>query len=582
MILRYMKKREWCIIGIMAVFTYAQVYLELEIPGYMSSITTILNVGGTVEDMAPYGRDMLICAILALAASIVTRFLISYLASGFGCRLRSMEFDRVQSFSMADMNRFSPASLITRSTNDVTQVQTMLSMATLVLLKAPFIVIWGLYKIIGSGWEWTSATAVGVMLVVMVQCIIIFVVVPKFRRMQWLTDDMNSVTSEHLTGIRVIRAYNAEEYQKKKFDEANDALTRNTLFTSRSMSMLLPFIGIIQNMLTLTIYIIGAVIINAAELGDRLTLFSDMVVFSSYTMQILMAFMLIGDVFIVVPRSMVAANRIEELIETEPSIKDGPMTDAPEGVEGEIEFRNVSFRYDEEGGDVLRDISFKACRGEVVAIIGSTGCGKSSLVNLIPRFYDVSNGTVLVDGADVREYRLDVLRSKIGYVPQRAVLFSGPISYNVNYGSGSEDRTDEDIRKALAVAQGTEFVERIPEGYDGRISEYGRNLSGGQKQRISIARAVCRRPEIYIFDDSFSALDYRTDHNLRKALHEEAEGSTVIIVAQRVGTIRDADRIIVIDNGEVVGNGTHSELMKGCEVYREIALSQLTEEELRD
>lgn len=582
MILRYMKKREWCIIGIMAVFTYAQVYLELEIPGYMSSITTILNVGGTVEDMAPYGRDMLICAVLALAASIVTRFLISYLASGFGCRLRSMEFDRVQSFSMADMNRFSPASLITRSTNDVTQVQTMLSMATLVLLKAPFIVIWGLYKIIGSGWEWTSATAVGVMLVVMVQCIIIFVVVPKFRRMQWLTDDMNSVTSEHLTGIRVIRAYNAEEYQKKKFDEANDALTKNSLFTSRSMSMLLPFIGIIQNMLTLTIYIIGAVIINAAELGDRLTLFSDMVVFSSYTMQILMAFILIGDVFIVVPRSMVAANRIEELIETEPSIKDGPMTDAPEGAEGEIEFRNVSFRYDEEGGDVLRDISFKACRGEVVAIIGSTGCGKSSLVNLIPRFYDVSNGTVLVDGADVREYRLDVLRSKIGYVPQRAVLFSGPISYNVNYGSGSEDRTDEDIRKALAVAQGTEFVERIPEGYDGRISEYGRNLSGGQKQRISIARAVCRRPEIYIFDDSFSALDYRTDHNLRKALHEEAEGSTVIIVAQRVGTIRDADRIIVIDNGEVVGNGTHSELMKDCEVYREIALSQLTEEELRD
>lgn len=573
MILRYMEKREWSMLGLIAVFMFVQVYLELEIPGYMSSITMILTTGGTTQDLVPYGTMMVVCALLALAASLFTRFLVSKMASGFACRLRSMEFDRVQSFSMADINKFSSASLITRSTNDVTQIQSMISMSSIIILKAPMLVVWGLYKILGHQWEWSLITAVGILGVVTLQCLMIFIVIPKFRKMQWLTDDVNSATYEHLSGLRVIRAYNAESYQRKKFAEANGALTDNTLFTSRATSVLMPFQGIIQNMLSLGIYLIGALLINEALHADRFVLFSDMIVFSSYTVHILVAFILLGEIFIIVPRAMVAANRIEEIIETEPSIKDGTVTESPEGIRGEVEFRNVSFRY-ESGGYVLRNISFKVSEGETVAIIGSTGCGKTSIVNLIPRLIDAEEGSVLVDGVDVRDYTLDALHSKIGYVPQKAVLFSGSISDNVNYGKGSELRTQEDVRKAIAVAQGTDFVENLPESYDGNISEYGQNLSGGQKQRISIARAICRRPEIYIFDDSFSALDYRTDRELRAALRKEAKGSTVIIVAQRIGTIREADRIIVVDSGRIVGSGKHDELLETCEVYREIAMSQ--------
>ena len=579
MIFRYLTRTERILLVLMLALVFAQVYLEFEIPGYMSSITDVLTSYGTPDDIAPYAWRMMLCAFLALGALLANRLLVSYVASGLACRLRSLEFDKVQSFSSADINRFSAASLITRSTNDITQIQNLLTIATVVATKAPLMVVWGLYKILGRGWEWTLATAIGVVLIILIEMLMIFIVVPKYRKMQWLTDNVNRETSEHLAGMRVVRAYNAEAYQRRKFDKANDELTGTALFAARSLSVLNPMMFTVQNILTLSFYILGAVMISAASMPDRLVLFSDMIVFSSYAMLIVVAFILLGDITVIIPRAAVAARRVSEIIEYEPDIRDGEVSESPEGIRGEVEFRNVSFRYG-DGGYVLKGISFKAKEGETVAIIGSTGCGKTSLVNLIPRFYDADEGSVLVDGVDVRDYRLDTLHSKIGYVPQRATLFTGSVSDNVNFGAGSSDRTEEDVRRAVAIAQGTEFVEALEGGYDGSVSEKGVNLSGGQKQRISIARAVCARPEIFIFDDSFSALDYRTDRDLRDALRRETAGTTTIVVAQRVGTVMDADRILVIDNGELVGNGTHRELMEGCPVYREIALSQLSEEEL--
>ena len=579
MIFRYLTRTERILLVLMLALVFAQVYLEFEIPGYMSSITDVLTSYGTPDDIAPYAWRMMLCAFLALGALLANRLLVSYVASGLACRLRSLEFDKVQSFSSADINKFSAASLITRSTNDITQIQNLLTIATVVATKAPLMVVWGLYKILGRGWEWTLATAIGVVLIILIEMLMIFIVVPKYRKMQWLTDNVNRETSEHLAGMRVVRAYNAEAYQRRKFDKANDELTGTALFAARSLSVLNPMMFAVQNILTLSFYILGAVMISAASMPDRLVLFSDMIVFSSYAMLIVVAFILLGDITVIIPRAAVAARRVSEIIEYEPDIRDGEVSESPEGIKGEVEFRNVSFRYG-DGGYVLKGISFKAKEGETVAIIGSTGCGKTSLVNLIPRFYDADEGSVLVDGVDVRDYRLDVLHSKIGYVPQRATLFTGSVSDNVNFGAGSSDRTEEDVRRAVAIAQGTEFVEALEGGYDGSVSEKGVNLSGGQKQRISIARAVCARPEIFIFDDSFSALDYRTDRDLRDALRRETAGTTTIVVAQRVGTVMDADRILVIDNGELVGNGTHRELMEGCPVYREIALSQLSEEEL--
>ncbi|MBQ3736982.1 MAG: ABC transporter ATP-binding protein [Candidatus Methanomethylophilaceae archaeon] len=579
MIFRYLTRTERILLVLMLALVFAQVYLEFEIPGYMSSITDVLTSYGTPDDIAPYAWRMMLCAFLALGALLANRLLVSYVASGLACRLRSLEFDKVQSFSSADINRFSAASLITRSTNDITQIQNLLTIATVVATKAPLMVVWGLYKILGRGWEWTLATAIGVVLIILIEMLMIFIVVPKYRKMQWLTDNVNRETSEHLAGMRVVRAYNAEAYQRRKFDKANDELTGTALFAARSLSVLNPMMFAVQNILTLSFYILGAVMISAASMPDRLVLFSDMIVFSSYAMLIVVAFILLGDITVIIPRAAVAARRVSEIIEYEPDIRDGEVSESPEGIRGEVEFRNVSFRYG-DGGYVLKDISFKAMEGETVAIIGSTGCGKTSLVNLIPRFYDADEGSVFVDGVDVKDYRLDVLHSKIGYVPQRATLFTGSVSDNVNFGAGSSDRTEDDVRRAVAIAQGTEFVEALEGGYDGSVSEKGVNLSGGQKQRISIARALCARPEIFIFDDSFSALDYRTDRDLRDALRRETAGTTTIVVAQRVGTVMDADRILVIDNGELVGNGTHRELMEGCPVYREIALSQLSEEEL--
>ena len=578
MILKYLTAAERALIVLVAALVFAQVFLEFEIPGYMSSITDVLTSYGTAEEIAPYAWRMMACALLSLVAMLANRLLVSYIAANLACRLRSMEFDKVQSFSSADINRFSSASLVTRSTNDITQIQNLLTISAVVLVKAPMIVVWGLYKILGRGWEWSVATAVGVFLIIIIQMVMVFVIVPKIRRMQWLTDNINRETSEHLAGMRVVRAYNAEGYQRRKFDRANDELTRTALFSSRSMSLMNPMMNMVQNILALSFYIIGAITISAAAVPDRFTMFSDMIVFSSYALQIVVAFILLGDILIIVPRAIVASKRISEILDYEPTIKDGDVSESS-GAKGEVEFRNVSFRYG-DGGYVLKDISFKASPGETVAIIGSTGCGTTSLVKLIPRFYDAEEGTILVDGVDVRDYRLNALHSKIGYVPQKAVLFSGSVSENVNYGGRSEERTEDDVRRAVELAQAKEFVESLEGGYDGIVSEKGLNLSGGQKQRLGIARAICARPEIYIFDDSFSALDYRTDRALRSALRRETSGVTTIMVAQRVGTVMDADRILVIDDGMLVGNGTHRELMDSCPVYREIALSQLSEEEL--
>lgn len=581
MILRYISKKEWSLVAVCFVLICLQVYLELEIPGYMSEITTLLNTGGTVAQVMDEGWPMIACAFGSLLAAVVVGAVATYIAASIAKRLRKMQFDSVGTFSKEEIGRFSPASLITRSTNDITQVQMAFAMGMQVLIRAPVMAVWAIIKISDKDMSWTSATAVAVMVMMTTIGILMVLVVPRFRIIQRLTDNVNRVTGEGLSGARVIRAYNAEEYQEEKFEQANDDLTSTNLFVNRSMAVLFPVMTAIMSLLSLSIYIIGAILISAAAgIGERLALFSDMIVFSSYAMQVVMAFMMMVIVFMILPRAIVAARRIEEVIDTEPSIKDGTKTSSPAGREGEIEFRNVSFRYPGAAESVLEDLNFKVDKGETIAFIGPTGCGKSTLVNLVMRFYDVTGGQVLVDGEDVRDYKLSTLRGKIGYVPQKATLFSGTVSGNVNYGDTSGERTPEDVKKAVAIAQGTDFVERMEDGYEGRIAEGGTNLSGGQKQRLSIARAVCRRPEFYIFDDSFSALDYKTDRLLREALGKETAGVTNLIVTQRIGTIMDADTIVVLDKGRIAGIGTHGDLMKSNEVYREIAYSQLSEEEL--
>lgn len=581
MILKYVNKKEWSLVAVCFVLICLQVYLELEVPGYMSQITMLLNTGGTVGQVMDEGWPMMGCAFGSLLAAIVVGAIASYIAASLAKRIRKMQFDNVETFSMEEIGRFSLASLITRSTNDVTQVQMAFAMGMQVLIRAPVMAIWAIIKISNKDMHWTLATAVAVIVMMVTISIIMVLVVPRFRRVQKLTDNLNQITGEGLSGVRVIRAYNAESYQEEKFEKANEDLTSTNLFIHRSMAVLLPVMTAIMNLLSMSIYIIGAVLISAAGgVGQRLTLFSDMIVFSSYAMQVVMAFMMMVLIFMILPRATVAARRIEEVINTESSIKDGTVTVSPEGKEGEIEFMNVSFRYPGAAESVLEDISFKVRKGETIAFIGSTGSGKSTLINLVLRFYDVTGGRILVDGVDVRDYTLEALRRKIGYIPQKATIFSGTVYSNVNYGDTSDERTVEDVKKAIAIAQGTDFVEKMDGGYEGRIAESGTNLSGGQKQRLSIARAVCRRPEFYIFDDSFSALDYKTDRILRDALKKETAGVTSLIVAQRIGTIMDADTIVVLDKGCIADIGTHDDLLKSSEVYREIAYSQLSEEEL--
>ncbi len=581
MIFKYVNRKEWFLVAICFVLICLQVFLELEIPGYMSEITLLLTQNGTVDQVMEQGWPMLAAAFGSLLAAIMVGAVAAYVAASLAQRLRKLQFDKVNSFSKAETGKFSLASLITRSTNDVTQVQMAFAMGMQIVIKAPVMAIWAIYKISDKNISWTLATAAAVIILLVTITIVLFLVVPRFKKIQRLTDNVNRITGEGLTGVRVIRAYNAEEYQEEKFEGANNDLTSTNLFTTRVMSVMPSVVTVVMNMLNLSIYIIGAILISTALDGTvRLIMFSDMIVFSAYAMQVVMAFMMMVFIFMIIPRAGVAAKRIEEVIDTEPTVTDGQIKASPVGRQGEVEFKNVSFKYPGAAKNVLEDVSFKAGKGDTVAFIGSTGSGKSTLINLIPRFYDVTDGQILVDGVDVRDYELETLHGKMGYVPQKASIFSGTVYSNVNYGDTSDLRTMEDVKKAVSIVQGTDFVEKLEGGYEGAISESGTNLSGGQKQRISIARAVCREPEFYIFDDSFSALDYKTDRALRDALKKETSSVTNLIVAQRVGTIMDADLIVVLDSGRVVGTGRHEDLLDNCEVYRNIAQSQLSDEEL--
>ena len=582
MILKYLRAREWGAIAICVVLIAFMVYLELEIPGYMSTITTeIVSPDTDMDVVYSDGGMMLLCAFGSLVVSIVVGGLAAWIATSFSRRLRDLEYARVQSFSLEEMNRFSTSSLITRSTNDITQIQMTTAMGLMVMIRAPIMAVWAIMKILDKNWEWTVATAVAVVAIISVISVIMMYAIPRFKRIQGLTDNVNRVIRENLAGIRVVRAYNAEGYQETKSEKANAELTDTNLSANRAMAVMFPTMMLVMNGLALSIYWIGALLIDAASLPmDKMVLFSDMIVFSSYAMQIVMSFIMLVMIFMILPRAMVASKRIQEVINTEPSVRDGPGSAGDVPREGSVEFRNVSFRYPGTSGDVLHDISFTASKGETVAFIGATGSGKTSVVNLIPRFYDASEGQVLVDGVDVRDYRLQDLRDRIGYVPQKAFMFKGTVDSNVRYGDGSEDVTEEQVRRAVRIAQATEFVEAKEGRYQSEVAQGGTNLSGGQKQRLSIARAVCRDPEIYIFDDSFSALDYRTDRTLRETLRNEIAGATTLIVAQRIGTIMDADRIVVIDDGAVVGVGRHEELLRTCPVYLDIARSQFSDEEL--
>lgn len=582
-LLKYIKGREWLFFVFSLVFILAQVWLDLKLPDYMSTITILVETeGSSMSSIWAAGGMMLLCSLGSLVSSVIVCFLAAQIASGFSRRLREAMFNKVESFSMEEINAFSTASLITRSTNDVTQVQALIVMAMQVVIKAPTMAIWAIYKISGKAWQWSLATGIAVAVIAALLTVAMVLTFPKFRRIQWLHDALNHAARENLTGIRVVRAYNAEDYQEKKFEKANTDLLENQLFANRTMALLSPFMSFVMNALNMAIYWIGAVLISSVALGTaaaletRVGIFADMIVFMSYAMQVIMSFVMIIMVFIVIPRAVVAAKRILEVLNTEAKIVDGNSAEE-NGVRGEIEFRNVSFTYPGGSGNALENISFKIECGQTAAIIGSTGSGKTTLVNLIPRFYDASEGEVLVDNINVKDYALDELYSKISYVSQKAVLFSGTVASNVAFGNTADVSK---LEKALDTAQASEFVSELDEKTNAHVSRGGTNLSGGQKQRLSIARALCREAEILIFDDTFSALDFKTDRRLRDALKKEAEGVTKLIVAQRIGTIMNADLIIVLDEGRTVGMGTHGELMKNCDVYRQIALSQLSKEEL--
>uniref|UniRef100_UPI004029FEA7 ABC transporter ATP-binding protein n=1 Tax=Eshraghiella crossota TaxID=45851 RepID=UPI004029FEA7 len=581
-LLKNLPKRNWLMMFFAIGFVVLQVWLDLTIPDYMADITALVQADGSkMADIMAAGGKMLLCAFGSLAATVVVAIISSRIASDFSAVLRAKLFNKVQGFSMEEIGRFSTASLITRSTNDVTQVQMFVTIGFQVLIKAPILAIWAVCKISAKSWQWTFSTGVAVAVLLIIVGLCVSIALPKFKKLQELTDDINRVTRENITGINVVRAYNAEKYQESKFETANNNLTKTQLFTSRTMSFMMPGIQLIMSGLPLAIYWIGAYLINKADMMNKITLFSDMVTFSSYAMQIVMAFMMMVMVFIILPRASVAAKRINEVLDTEATIEDGDKDIKDSGIRGEIEFKNVNFKYPDAEDYVLSDISFSVKKGETLAIIGATGCGKSTVINLIPRFYDVTEGEVLVDGVNVKDYKQKELRNKIGYVSQKATLFGGTVKSNIAYGDNGKDGfMESDIVDSVYVAQASEFVEKMDEGYDSYIAQGGGNLSGGQKQRLSIARAVCRHPEIFIFDDSFSALDYRTDRALRSALKKECADATKIIVAQRIGTIRDADKIIVLENGTIAGMGKHDELMKNCEVYRQIAYSQLSKEEL--
>lgn len=596
-ILKYLRKREILFMFLVAAFTGIQVFLELKLPDYMSAITTtIITPQSSMEEVWKSGGMMFLCAFGGLLTSIVVGFFCAKIATGFSMRLRSKVYDKVTGFSMEEINGFSTASLITRSTNDIMQVQMFLVMGTAILFRSVLMSAMAIGKISDKSWQWTLSTAIAVVLLLIMIIILVILVMPRFKIIQTLTDNLNRVTRENLTGIRVVRAYNAEEYQEEKFEKANDALTRTQLFNQRDIAIMMPGMTIIMNGLSLAIYWIGAYLINEAQAMDKIVLFSDMVVFSSYAMQVVMSFMMLTMIFIILPRASVSAKRIQEVLDTRTKIVDGISEDGESTTKREIAsasgdskdimheliFKDVSFRYPDAADVVLENISFSAKSGETVAFIGSTGSGKSTLIHLVPRFYDVSSGQIIIDGMDVKEYTQEELRNKIGFVPQRAVLFGGTIRSNIAYGENGKQMayTDAQVWDALHIAQAEDFVKKLDKQLDSEVAQGGSNFSGGQKQRLSIARAICRKPDIYIFDDSFSALDYKTDRILRGELKKVTGNAITLLVAQRIGTILDADKIVVLDEGRIVGLGTHKELMQSCEVYQQIAYSQLSKEEL--
>ncbi len=578
MILKYLNPKQWVLVCVCALFIGFQVYLDLRIPDYMNAMTDAILDGTADELMWKYGSGMAGCALLSLVSSLAAGYIAAYITSQLCRELRRRQFEKVQTFSSEDVGEITIASLITRSTSDVYQIQVYVARGLIIFIKAPILAVWAITKIAGRNWDWTFATIAAVIVIMVVVLFIIRRSRYYFKKVQWLTDGINGVTGESIDGVRTVRAYNAEDYQLNKLEKANEDLIRNNLSALKYTSVMYPFTGAMQNFLTLSIYWIGAGLISGApNHEEQLLLFSDMIVFTSYALQVVSAFLMMAGMMRILPRASVASQRIQEVIEREPTIEDGTEDDCVPGNEGNISVRNVTFTYPGSKHPAVKNISLEVKKGETLALIGPTGSGKSTVVRLICRLYDPQEGTVEVSGRDVRDYRQSSLHSQFGYVPQSAVIFSGSVRYNVNYGRHSDERTDEDIWDALRVAQADDFVRNMDEGLESQISQHGRNLSGGQKQRIGIARAVCKRPDIYIFDDSFSALDFKTDRALRSALREKTSDATAIIVAQRVGTIIDADRIVVMDNGEIVGIGTHDELMSTCPLYNSIATLQFSE-----
>ncbi len=583
-LLKNLGRKEWICAVICLFLIVGQVWLELKMPDYMSQITVLVQTEGSLmKDILQNGAYMLGCALGSLLLAVGTGYLVSGISAGFSMKIRKKMFDKVENLAIQEVKQFSTSSLITRTTNDITQIQMFVAMGLQMLIKSPITAVWAIRKILNKSWQWSVATSVAIFVILATIITLMIIVLPRFKRVQKLIDKVNGVTRENLTGIRVVRAFNAEKYQEDKFDKANNNLTNLQLFNQKAFSVMMPVMNLVLYGLTISIYIIGAILIKDAIMVNKIGLFGDMVVFSSYAMQVISAFLMLAMIFMMLPRAQVSAARINEVLDTEITIEDGEIAKDVTKEKGTVEFRDVSFKYPDADDYLLKNISFKANTGDTVAFIGSTGSGKSTLINLVPRFYDATEGQVLVDGVDVKEYKQEFLRTKIGYVPQKAVMFRGPVRSNTTYGDNGKGKiTDKKVKEAIEVAQAKEFVEKMENTYDGHMAQGGTNVSGGQKQRLAIARAIARDPEIYIFDDSFSALDYKTDSVLRHELKKYTKDATSLIVAQRIGTIMNADKILVLDNGICVGQGTHKELLKNCEVYRQIALSQLSKEELEN
>ena len=580
-LIKNFEKREWLFVLVSVFFIVGQVWLDLKMPDFMSKVTILVQTEGSkMSDILINGGYMLLCAFGSLVLAILVGYIVANLSASFSLKIRKKLFNKVEELSLSEIKMFSTSSLITRTTNDITQIEMFIGMGLQMLIKAPITAVWAITKILNKSWQWSVITAIAVLILLSVIACLIIIVFPKFKIVQKLIDKLNGVTRENLNGIRVIRAFNAEDYEEDKFEEVNTKLTNQQLFNQKTFAIMSPIMYLVMNSLTLAIYFVGAYLIKDAMMVEKMSLFGDMVVFSSYAMQVIMSFLMLAMIFMILPRAQVSASRINEVLEIEVSIKNGTLKKNKTKEIGTVEFKNVSFKYPDAEEYILENISFKANKGDTIAFIGSTGSGKSTLINLVPRFYDATEGEVLIDGVNVKDYDLEFLYNKIGYVPQKAVIFNGTVTSNVSYGDNGKDKTIDEIKKAIDVAQATEFVLKMDDKYDTHIAQGGTNVSGGQKQRLSIARAIARNPEIYIFDDSFSALDYKTDYNLRKELKKHTKDATCLIVAQRIGTIMHADKILVLDSGKCVGIGTHKELLKNCEIYRQIALSQLSKEEL--